>query len=61
MEEILLNASLQEKKSEKSGKKYYVIEIQLTPNYSKQVFLEQSEIELVKLYISMINDDTGSL
>lgn len=60
MEEILLNASLQEKKSEKSGKNYYVVTIQLTPSYSKQVFLELSEIELVKLFLSMNSKNNGN-
>lgn len=53
MKEILLNASLQEKISNKSGKPYYVIEVELTPTLTKQVFLEQAEIEVIKLYNSM--------
>lgn len=36
--------------SEKKGTEYYVIEIQLTPTYSKTVFLDKAEIELLKAY-----------
>lgn len=50
MDEIVLDATLKEAISEKSGKKYMFVSLQLTPTYSKKVFLEQSEIELVKLY-----------
>lgn len=47
--EIELNCTLKEKLSKK-GSNYYVMEVELTPNCIKQVFLEPSEIELVKLY-----------
>lgn len=56
MNDVLLNATLKEKDSKK-GTKYYVIEVELTPNCVKQVFLEPSEIELVKLYFSMLKKD----
>lgn len=49
MKEIILNCSLKEKISNKSGKPYFVVEIQLTPNLTKQVFLEPSEIEAIRL------------
>lgn len=52
MTEILLNASLKEKLSKK-GTNYYVVEIELTPGCAKEVFLEKSEIELVKLFYSV--------
>lgn len=52
MEDICLNATLKEKESKK-GTKYYVIEVQLTPNCKKDVFLEPSEIELIKLYFGL--------
>lgn len=53
--EKALNATLKEKTSEKSGKKYFVIEVQLTPNTIKQVFLEPTEVEVVKLYDQLTN------
>lgn len=49
MEDILLNATLKEGISKK-GNKYFSIEIELTPNVKKQVFLDNAEVELVKLY-----------
>ena len=52
--EILLNATLKEKESKK-GNKYVVIEVELTPNCKKDIFLEQSEVELIKLYYQVIN------
>lgn len=52
--EILLNSTLKEQESKK-GTKYYVIEIDLTPTCKKTVFLEPSEIELVKLYFQVVN------
>lgn len=56
MQDILLNSTLKEKDSKK-GSKYYVIEVELTPNCMKQVFLEPSEIELVKLYFGLSKKD----
>lgn len=55
MKEIFLNASLQEKISNKSGKPYYVVEVELTPTVKKQVFLEQAEIEVIRLFTSINN------
>lgn len=52
MLEILLNATLKEKISKK-GTNYYVVELELTPGCKKDVFLEQSEVELVKLFYSI--------
>jgi hypothetical protein len=47
--EMPINAQLKEAVSEKSGKVYQYVEIQLTATYFKKVFLEQSELELIKL------------
>lgn len=47
--EKALNATLKEKTSKKSGKKYFVIEIQLSPSYIKQVFLDPADVEIVLL------------
>lgn len=44
-----LKSTLETRHSEKSGKDYQVIVIKLTDNYEKVVFLENSELELVKL------------
>lgn len=35
--------------SEKTGREYYYISIMLTPTYEKKVFLENAEVELIKL------------
>lgn len=47
-----VNAVLVEKTSSKSGKNYICIEIKLTDTYTKQVFLEPAELELLKLSLS---------
>lgn len=44
-----MKCELVEKTSQK-GNKYVALEIHLTPTYSKTVFLEQAEIELIKAY-----------
>lgn len=49
--DILLNCSLTEKLSKK-GTSYKCLEVQLTPTYTKQIFLEQSELEIINLYYS---------
>lgn len=49
MEQIYLDAVLEEKISEKKGTKYYVITVTLTDNVKKQVFLDPAEVELIKL------------
>ena len=36
----------------KAGKEYTYIELQITPTYSKRIFLENSELELLKLTFS---------
>lgn len=38
-----------ETKISKAGKEYQVLMVKLTDTYSKPVFLEQSEIELLKI------------
>lgn len=43
-----VKATLVTRVSSKSGKEYTCLEIQLTPNYTKQVFLEKAELELLK-------------
>lgn len=52
MDEIELNATLVKKHSEKKNTDYYVVEIEITENVKKQVFLTPAEIELVKLVYS---------
>lgn len=52
-----VKATLETRKSQKSGKEYQVIVVKLTDNYDKIVFLEKSEIELLKLS----NKDTNSM
>ncbi len=37
------------RKVSKAGKEYIVVEIQLTSDYKKEVFLEKSEQSLIKL------------
>lgn len=37
------------KKISKNGKEYFCLEIYLTNTYKKVVFLEESELELIKL------------
>lgn len=44
-----VSGKLVEKVSEKTGKSYVCIEIQLTPNYKKTVFLDKAEVELIKV------------
>lgn len=43
-----VKATLVEKTSKK-GNTYQAIEIQLTPNYKKIVFLESAELEILKM------------
>lgn len=49
MNEILLNASLKEKLSKK-GTTYTVVEVELTPNLQKSIFLEPAELEVLRLF-----------
>lgn len=44
-----VKATLETRHSEKSGNDYQVIVVKLTDSYEKLVFLEKSEIELLKL------------
>lgn len=43
----MFNCSL-EKKISKKGNEYYVLAIKITETYTKYVFLENAELELVK-------------
>lgn len=38
--------------SKKSGKEYYFLEIELTPDFKKIVLLDRAEVALVKLAIN---------
>lgn len=44
-----LNCVLEERISQKTGKPYFVIVIKITENYEKLVFLDKSEVELIRL------------
>lgn len=46
-----INAIIKEGLS-KNGNKYYYLSIQLTPTYEKKVFLDNAEVELVKLMLT---------
>lgn len=46
---INVPCTLEQRISAKSGKPYYVLVVKLTNTYEKNVFLDQAEIELVKL------------
>lgn len=48
--EIKVSGIIHEKTS-KNGKPYTALDIQLTPNYTKTIFLEDSDLEVVKLYL----------
>lgn len=47
-----MKCELVEKVSQK-GNKYIVLQVHLTPTYTKDVFLEKAEIELIKAYNSV--------
>lgn len=49
MEVKKIEATLETRVSSKSKKEYQVVILKLTDNYEKPVFLEQAEIELLKL------------
>ena len=51
MDAIEINATL-EKRQSKKGNAYYVVVIKLTDNYEKLVFLDNAELELLKLQFS---------
>lgn len=44
----MMNAELRTGVSQKTGKEYMMIEIQLAPDYKKVVFLDSAEVALVK-------------
>ena len=44
-----LNCVLEERISKKTGNPYFVLVIKITENYEKLVFLDKSEVELIKL------------
>ena len=44
-----LNCVLEERISQKTGKPDFVLVIKITENYEKLVFLDKSEVELIKL------------
>ena len=48
---MFVNAELVEKTS-KAGNKYICVEVSLTDNVKKVVFLTDAEVELLKLYMS---------
>lgn len=40
----------------KNGNKYYYISVKLTPTYEKKVFLDNAELELIKLILNNDNN-----
>lgn len=49
MDSIEVRATLETRVSKKSGKTYQCIVIKLTDSYEKVVFLDNAEIELIKM------------
>lgn len=49
MDAIEVRATLETRVSKKSGKTYQCIVIKLTDTYEKIVFLDNAEVELIKL------------
>lgn len=49
MEAIDVRATLETRVSKKSGKTYQCIVIKLTDTYEKIIFLDNAEVELIKL------------
>ena len=43
-----MKAELKKGIGKKSGKEYYAIEIEITPDYTKRVFLDPVEVALLK-------------
>lgn len=43
-----LQAKVEKRISDKTGKEYYVVVVKLTPTYEKSVFLDKAEVELLK-------------
>lgn len=54
MEPVKVTGLLQEKTSAK-GNKYICIDIRLTENYTKTVFIEKAEEEIIRLALSNRN------
>lgn len=54
MDNIRVSGLIHEKTS-KSGNKYIALDINLTPTYVKTIFLEQSDLEVIKLYLENEN------
>ena len=49
MEDIEVRATLETRVSKKSGKTYQCLVIKLTDTYEKIVFLDNAEVELIKM------------
>lgn len=49
MEAIEVRATLETRVSKKSGKSYQCLVIKLTDTYEKIVFLDNAEVELIKM------------
>lgn len=49
MDAIEVRATLETRISKKSGKPYQCLVIKLTANYEKVVFLDNAEVELLKM------------
>lgn len=45
----MMNAELKKGVSKNNNKEYYAIEIEITPDYKKVVFLDSAEVALVKM------------
>lgn len=54
MDSVRVSGLVHEKTS-KNGNTYIALDINLTPNYVKTVFLEQGDIEVLKLYLENEN------
>lgn len=52
-----LKCSLKEGISEKSGKTYVYVSIMLTPTYEKKVFLDNAELELIRVVANKTNKE----
>ena len=44
----MMKCSVQKKQSKKTGKEYWCLEIQITDDYTKVVFLDEAETALIK-------------
>lgn len=44
-----LDCRVEERVSQKTGKKYYILIVNITDTYQKVIFLTRPEIELIKL------------